>query len=488
MKKHPVVIAIDGTSASGKSTNARLVARALDYVYVDTGAMYRTLAWHCLRQNIDVHDANIEIVLAEDGEINLLEIAAAMAANVEQMETAERTTGFVLPPLRVGKIALDACSGTYTDRSLTPPLRLTLDPVNGTIEGVSSAGQAGATLDIGGTVVSGGQLKVEGESDLLDPKRLSEVSVTARAVRLPPISALAVRYLGHPIDEGTGDLDGQYEIINSDLTGASKLVTHSLELGDKVEGEGTVNLPVKLGVSLLTDQNGLITVEFPVEGDLDDPTFALGDIVDAALQKIVSDVVTSPLKLLGRLGGGSGDEDFAVVEFRAGSALLGSDAAGKLRAVAAGADQRPELVLLVEGAWDEQADADALKQRAFEAELGDQQASVELFESMYRERGPQSDLDALRARNMTTDEVTGEPKLDETAYYHELRVALVDAQPVDPAEVEALGAARAEAVRAFLIDDGGIEPPRVRIISPVALEGFSATGWVPCRLDVASSG
>jgi cytidylate kinase len=40
-----MVIAIDGTSASGKSTNARRVASALGYVYVDTGAMYRTLAW-----------------------------------------------------------------------------------------------------------------------------------------------------------------------------------------------------------------------------------------------------------------------------------------------------------------------------------------------------------------------------------------------------------------------------------------------------------
>ena len=52
----PIVVAIDGTSASGKSTNARLVARALGYVYVDTGAMYRTLAWHCLGKRVDVHD------------------------------------------------------------------------------------------------------------------------------------------------------------------------------------------------------------------------------------------------------------------------------------------------------------------------------------------------------------------------------------------------------------------------------------------------
>lgn len=55
--KHPIVIAIDGTSASGKSTNAKLVAKALGFVYVDTGAMYRTLAWYCLQNKIDVHEA-----------------------------------------------------------------------------------------------------------------------------------------------------------------------------------------------------------------------------------------------------------------------------------------------------------------------------------------------------------------------------------------------------------------------------------------------
>jgi len=55
--KQPIVIAIDGTSASGKSTNAKLVAKALGYVYVDTGAMYRTLAWFCLKQKVDVDNA-----------------------------------------------------------------------------------------------------------------------------------------------------------------------------------------------------------------------------------------------------------------------------------------------------------------------------------------------------------------------------------------------------------------------------------------------
>jgi cytidylate kinase len=55
--KAPVVIAIDGTSASGKSTNSKLVAKALNFVHVDTGAMYRTLAWYCLKQRVDVQNA-----------------------------------------------------------------------------------------------------------------------------------------------------------------------------------------------------------------------------------------------------------------------------------------------------------------------------------------------------------------------------------------------------------------------------------------------
>lgn len=56
-RPRPAVIAIDGTSASGKSTNARSVARQLGFAYVDTGAMYRTLAWYCLKKGVDIHDA-----------------------------------------------------------------------------------------------------------------------------------------------------------------------------------------------------------------------------------------------------------------------------------------------------------------------------------------------------------------------------------------------------------------------------------------------
>ena len=51
------VVAIDGPSASGKSTVARRVARELGWNYVDSGAMYRGLTWTCYRAGVDVKDA-----------------------------------------------------------------------------------------------------------------------------------------------------------------------------------------------------------------------------------------------------------------------------------------------------------------------------------------------------------------------------------------------------------------------------------------------
>ena len=54
MKK--ISIAIDGPSAAGKSSIAKIVAKRLDYVYIDTGAMYRCVGYYCLQNNIDLYD------------------------------------------------------------------------------------------------------------------------------------------------------------------------------------------------------------------------------------------------------------------------------------------------------------------------------------------------------------------------------------------------------------------------------------------------
>ena len=51
-----ISIAIDGPSAAGKSSIAKIVAKKLNYVYIDTGAMYRCVGYYCLQNKIDLHD------------------------------------------------------------------------------------------------------------------------------------------------------------------------------------------------------------------------------------------------------------------------------------------------------------------------------------------------------------------------------------------------------------------------------------------------
>lgn len=77
MKK--ISIAIDGPSASGKSTVAKIVAKKLNYIYIDTGAMYRSVCLYCLSNDIDIKDEaavsaaliDIDIDIDEKGAIFL---------------------------------------------------------------------------------------------------------------------------------------------------------------------------------------------------------------------------------------------------------------------------------------------------------------------------------------------------------------------------------------------------------------------------------
>ena len=61
----PSTIAIDGTAASGKSTVGELLARSLDYLYFDTGVMYRAVTWATLERAIDLEDVEAVSRLAE---------------------------------------------------------------------------------------------------------------------------------------------------------------------------------------------------------------------------------------------------------------------------------------------------------------------------------------------------------------------------------------------------------------------------------------
>src|SRR5439155_104914 len=72
MSVHPrLIIAIDGPAGAGKSTAARGVAARLDYLYIDTGAMYRAVALKALRQQLTLDDSTAMAGAAEQADIRL---------------------------------------------------------------------------------------------------------------------------------------------------------------------------------------------------------------------------------------------------------------------------------------------------------------------------------------------------------------------------------------------------------------------------------
>jgi cytidylate kinase len=66
MTNTPSIIAIDGPAASGKSTLGLRLADALNYLFFDTGVMYRAVTWLVLDRGVDVHDESAVTALAEN--------------------------------------------------------------------------------------------------------------------------------------------------------------------------------------------------------------------------------------------------------------------------------------------------------------------------------------------------------------------------------------------------------------------------------------
>ncbi len=83
MTERRLIIAIDGPAGAGKSTAARKLARRLNYLYIDTGAMYRAVAWKVLAAEIPLDDAERIGQLAAQSRIELTGSVDAMRVLID---------------------------------------------------------------------------------------------------------------------------------------------------------------------------------------------------------------------------------------------------------------------------------------------------------------------------------------------------------------------------------------------------------------------
>lgn len=67
----PLIIAIDGPAASGKTTLGCLLARRLEYLFFDSGVMYRAVTWKCLQENVRISDEVAVTAVAERVDIDV---------------------------------------------------------------------------------------------------------------------------------------------------------------------------------------------------------------------------------------------------------------------------------------------------------------------------------------------------------------------------------------------------------------------------------
>ena len=86
-----MVIAIDGPSGAGKSTAGRILAARLGYVFLDTGAMYRTLAFQALRRGVPLDAAEELAALARAARIDLAPGGEGVSLDGEDVTAAIRS-------------------------------------------------------------------------------------------------------------------------------------------------------------------------------------------------------------------------------------------------------------------------------------------------------------------------------------------------------------------------------------------------------------
>ena len=322
-------------------------------------------------QSVDLLEPNPRLVVDPDGSTNVARaLKLAPAAGTPPLSAV----GAALPPspgrplrLAIARTRMAAGRLSFVDRSVEPNAALVITGLEGSATTLSTEPDSQSAVDFRGLAGGVAPLRVQGRAMPLRKDQDTDVNITIQSSELTDFSPYAGKYLGYTIQKGKLDLDARVRIQKRQLDAQLTTRLNQFYLGDKVASPDAVKAPVKLALAILRDRKGLIELDLPVTGSLDDPDLHYGRIILHAVLNVMVKVATSPFTLLAKLGGGQ-DHDLSYVAFAAGSAEPDPVATTKAEALAKALEQRPELNLEAEGSTDP-SDLAALKQQALERTL-----------------------------------------------------------------------------------------------------------------------
>lgn len=445
----------------------------------------------------------LDVVRGSDGVHNLErvmpgspespETAKAPEADTEQSPAEEQggedeggeNDGNGGPPgliFRIGELLLENGAVAYTDRSMDPVFSSRIDQLSGTVSGISNVKPQQGRVNLSGRLGESSQLSIEGELGTLGTDESTHLVMTLDGYSMPGLSPYFGRYLGFGVDTGKLNLDLDYTIEGSRIAASNQVVMDRLELGQAVDSPEAVGAPVRLGLALLRDRQGVIELNLPISGDLSDPQFSVAQIVGRAFVNILTKAAASPFSMLGSVVdlAGFSAEELGHVTFPPGVTALEADESAKLEALSEALQERPALLLSVQGGVAPDVDEPALRRQALEEQLGvtgdmDTAQRISLLEQAYQQRVAEPPLANLE---QSSEEDAGESR-EQTLMSH-----LLPTVQLAPEALDGLARSRAQALRRALVEDYGAPEEQLFLREPDRNAGTAEGGNVRVEFNL----
>ena len=481
-------ILYDGMEGSAPRVSCRGSLRVDGFDARDKGHSEDLLKWKSLALSgieLDVSPTRLKIddilfsepyakvVILPDRTVNL---AAVFAKGDEPNATpppaakeAEEKSGPV--PITIGVIRIENGSQNFADLSLTPNFATGIQNLNGTITGLSSDPSARAVVSLTGAVDTYAPVSIKGKINPLSPSKYVDIALSFKNMELTTLTPYSAKFAGYAIEKGKMSLDLKYKLEGDHLVGENRLILNQLTLGERVESPSAINLPVSLAIALLKDRRGIIDIDLPVRGNINDPEFSYGKIIFNALVNLIAKIVTSPFAALGSIFGGG--EDLSHIDFAYGSAELTPEHTEKLDTVARALYERPALRFEIRGVADRTSDRAALAEKRLMQELKKLKTRELRTLNQKVPAGEETitlsneEYERLLTRAYETlrkGKQVGQQK--PVATVQEMQQALVDTMVIEDIDLRQLAAQRAQEVKGYLMKKGNIENDRIFILDP----------------------